>query len=307
MKNKKKHTKDLAASIRARLLSIAKINKQDFNAVLLQYFQERFLYRLSVSPYKDNMVLKGALLFLVNQIPRLRPTKDIDFLGVAITNDRDNVESIIRDILIIKADDGVIFDPDSVSSEIITDQAEYPGIRVCFECSLAAAQKRLRLDIGFGDEIVPHPVIMDFPVLLDDQAIPSVLTYSLESSIAEKFEAIVKYNFLTSRMKDFYDIWYILNNSEFNYHQLKAAIFTTFKNRSTALREYKIVFSADYKLDESKNVQWKAFLNRNKIDCHLSFPEIVGKLEKFLLPICISENEEKFPAIWDPTYNHWIE
>ena len=307
MKNKKKHTKDLAASIRARLLNIAKINQQDFNAVLLQYFQERFLYRLSVSPYKDNMILKGALLFLINQIPRLRPTKDIDFLGVAITNDQDNVESIIRDILIIKADDGVMFNSDSVSSEIITEQAEYPGIRVYFECSLAAAQRRLRLDIGFGDEIVPHPVTMDFPVLLDDQAIPSVLTYSLESSIAEKFEAIVKYNFLTSRMKDFYDIWYISNNSEFNYQQLKDAIFTTFKNRLTPLREYKIVFSANYKLDESKNVQWKAFLNRNKIDCHLSFSEIVEKLEKFLLPICILEKEEKSTAIWDPTYNHWIE
>lgn len=148
---------------------------------------------------------------------------------------------------------------------------------------------------------------MDFPVLLEDQAIPSVLTYSLESSIAEKFEVIVKYNILTSRMKDFYDIWYISNNSEFNYQQMKDAVFTTFKNRLMPLEKYKIVFSADYKLDESKNVQWKTFLNRNKIDCHLSFSEIVEKLEEFLLPICISEKEEQSPVIGDPTYNHWIE
>ena len=200
---------NLEASIRARLKTIAKDSERNFDSVLLQYFQERFLYRLSISPYKENFILKGALLFVAYEIPRSRPTKDIDFLGKNISNTSENLISAMKEILEVQVQDGLRFDSESLISETIKQDAEYKGIRIYCNAYLGSAYSRLHFDIGFGDIVIPKPVILDFPVLLSDIPAPELIAYTPESAIAEKFEAIVNLGMITSRMKDFYDIYYL--------------------------------------------------------------------------------------------------
>ena len=142
-----KTTKDIAASFRARLLNIARSTKRDFDALLLQYIQERFLYRLSISPYRKNIILKGALLFLAYKILLQRPTKDIDFLGFSTPNEINEIRNMVVAIAGIDLDDGVKFDRESVIAEWITEDNDYKGVRVKFEARLTAARKILQLDI----------------------------------------------------------------------------------------------------------------------------------------------------------------
>lgn len=193
-----KATKNIAASVRARLLNMARTSGRDFDALLLQYMQERFLYRLSISPYRGHLVLKGALLFLAYKLSLLRPTRDIDFLGSSTPNELDEIRNLVVAIARIELDDGVSFNHESVIVERITQGADYQGVRVKLEARLTPAKKMLQLDIGFGDVVVAGPVEMDFPTLLDDQPAANLLMYSRESAIAEKFEALASLNILTS-------------------------------------------------------------------------------------------------------------
>lgn len=141
--------KNISASVRARLLNLAKAERKNFNNVLLQYFQERFLYRLSVSPYRENFILKGALLFLLYDAPRLRPTKDIDLLGRTQSNDLETIRTIVQQIAQIEAPDGVVFTKESATVEIIKEFEEYSGVRVKIEAKLTSARQTLQIDIGF--------------------------------------------------------------------------------------------------------------------------------------------------------------
>ena len=210
-----KERKNISASIRARLTNIARQTGRDFDAVLLQYFQERFLYRISISPYREYFILKGALLFLVYNMPFLRPTKDIDFLVNSIPNDLQKIKRIIEDIALIDDKDGVVFIQKSISVESIIEDAVYEGVRIKIEATMDSTKKLLQLDIAFGDVVVEGPVEMSFPVLLEGQSVPNIQVYSRESAVAEKFEAIVKLNVITSRMKDFYDILFLAQKETF--------------------------------------------------------------------------------------------
>src|SRR3990172_2947179 len=279
---KNKQIKDIGASVRARLLDMAKKTGKDFDAVLVRYFQERFLYRLSRSPYERHFILKGALLFLVYEMPFFRPTKDIDFLGSATSNDMGNIKSMVREIAGLHLPDGVIFYPDSVKAERIKEDADYEGVRVKLEATLSGARKTLQLDIGFGDIVVPGPVEMEFPVLLEGLPVPSLMVYSKESAVAEKFEALVKLNLLTSRMKDVYDILYLAAHEPFDVAITREAIIATFNKRKTPLEDRRVIFSSEFKADKDKQEQWSAFLKRNRLDSYASFAEAVIKLESFL-------------------------
>ena len=278
----KKQIKNIEASVRAKLLNIAKQINRDFNAVLLQYFQERMLYRLSISPYKQNFILKGALLFLVYDMPSSRPTKDIDFLGVDISNTQENLLQIMKEVISIQVEDGVKFDPDNLYSEIIKEDEDYQGIRIFCTAYLGRANRRFHFDIGFGDIIVPNPVSLDFPSLLSEMPHPELMAYTPESAVAEKFEAIVKLGLATSRMKDFYDIYYMANHYEFNYSTLKKAIESTFNNRNTKLSNRTEIYSDRFINNPTKHQQWKAFLNRMNIKTELSFQECIKYIKNFI-------------------------
>jgi predicted nucleotidyltransferase component of viral defense system len=278
--------KDLGASVRARLTNIAKETKRDFDAILLQYFQERFLYRLSLSPYRSAFVLKGALLFLVYEMPFLRPTKDIDFLVRSKSKDIGTIKRMIQDITKIEVVDGVRFFPESISLESVMEDADYEGIRVKIQGSLDKARKPLQIDIAFGDVLVAGPVEMEFPLLLNDQPSPRLKVYSNESTIAEKFQSLVKLNIFTSRMKDVYDILFLASHRPFQMRLLHNAITKTFNRRGTPIEDRKSIFSSEFKSSKEKQTQWTAFLRRSRLESYKTFNKAIDYLELFLGPVC---------------------
>lgn len=298
-----KTIKDIAASVRSRLLNMARTSGRDFDALLLQYMQERFLYRLSISPYRRHLILKGALLFLAYEMSLLRPTRDIDFLGFSTSNELNEIRDLVVAISGIELDDGVRFNHESIIVERIKEGADYQGVRVKLEVELTAATKMLQLDIGFGDTVVPGPVEMDFPTLLNDQPSPNLLVYSRESAIAEKFEALVSLNVLTSRMKDIYDILFLAERETFYLLTLREAIMATFARRATLLGDRHVLFSSDFSTNKDKETQWKAFLQRNRLQVSPTFPEAMMRLKSFLEPACFSVTINK--AIWNPADWNW--
>lgn len=300
----KKPSQNIAASVRARLMNVAKKNHRDFDAVLLQYFQERFLFRLSISPYREQLILKGALMFLAYEMPLLRTTRDIDFLGRATSNDMEEIRKVVSAIATINSADGVQFDDGSVSVEPITEDADYHGVRVKLEARLTAARKVLQLDIGFGDVVVAGPVEMDFPVLLDDQERPHLVVYSRESAIAEKFEALVSLNLLTSRMKDIYDILHLAEREVFSLATLREAITATFNRRLTRIEDRRLVFSPEFAQNRDKATQWTAFLRRSRLDSFVGIDQAMTRLEAFIEPVCLAADGEN--ATWSPDEWRWI-
>ncbi len=285
---------NMAASVRARLLNIAKNKQRNFNAVLLQYFQERLLYRLSISPHKDKFVLKGALLFLIYDIPAARPTKDIDFLGREIDNQEQNLLKLIREIIKIKVRDGVRFDPQSLSVERMQENAAYEGIRIHCTAYLGKAKRRFHLDISFGDKIVPDSFELDFPIFLNDMPTPKLIAYSPDSAIAEKFEAIVNLGFLNSRMKDFFDIYHIASNRDFDAKILRKALETTFKQRQTDLSNRFDIYSTEFINDTTNNRQWEVFKNKVGIELNFTFADIVDFIKKFIEPVFEEDGIKKW-------------
>jgi len=301
----KKEIKNIPASVRARLLNIARQKKVSFDTILLQYFQERFLYRLSISEYKDKFILKGGLLFLAYNIPLLRPTRDMDLLGKLIPMDFDNIRRIIRNIINLKEFDGITFMPETVTVEKIKKEQTYEGVKVRFEAELDRAKKILQIDIGFGDRVIPGPVRINFPFLLE-QPVPNIMVYSKESAIAEKFEAIVKLGIVNSRMKDFYDILFMASTQSFKSKSLYKAIYTTFKHRDTPLEERKAIFSEEFKKHIEKQKLWTIFLRRDKLTSFDDFSEAVNRIESFLEPICNKEVNREVEEIWNNDLWKWI-
>lgn len=275
--------KNIAASVRQRLLNRAKSDQRPFAELLQYYAMERFLYRLSRSAHAQRFILKGALMLRVWQAPVFRPTMDIDMLAKT-GNDEENIISQITEVLNVEVEpDGLDFDTDFIQSERITEDADYQGIRIRFRGTLDSARINMQLDIGFGDIVHPDPIESELPTLLDFAA-PRLLCYSRESAIAEKFEAMVKLGILNSRMKDFYDIWMLSRQFNFNGDQLKQAILLTFRQRGTSLSENIIAFQESFSAE--KQVQWTAFRRRLGQE-HLpkNFADIVDQVSRFLAPI----------------------
>lgn len=235
----------------------------------------------------------------------LRPTRDIDFLGSSTSNELDEVRDIVTAITRIEHADGVRFNDESVNVERIKEDADYEGVRVKLEARLTAAKKLLQLDIGFGDVVVAGPLEMDFPVLLDDQPIPNLLVYSRESAIAEKFEALVALNLLTSRMKDIYDILFLAEREMFSLATLQEAIMATFARRSTLLEDRHLLFTKDFSANRDKETQWNAFLRRSRLQSSSTLAEAVNRLELFVEPACLAAAQNN--VTWNPLEWRWMQ
>lgn len=261
----KKETKNVAVSVRNRLLNISTENNRDYNAILRDYFQERFLYRISISQYRTNLVLKGAFLLMTKDISKFRPTKDIDFLGISIPSEVDEATNIIKEIASIRYDDGVEFEIENIKGTKIKEDAEFEGVRFKIPYRMDTIKGNFSIDISFGDIITNGPFEIEFPVLLGFP-VPKILVYSLESAVAEKIEVIVNLNFVTSRMKDFYDLIFIAKTKSFDRLKLKKAIIDTFKNRETNLEDMATIFSDNFKNDLQKQKQWLSFIQLNKLE-----------------------------------------
>ncbi len=296
-----KEIKNIAASVKERLRNISYETGRDYQSLLRQYIQERFLYRLSESPYKNFLILKGALLFVAYDISRLRPTRDIDFLGSSISNDKKEITEIVHQILQIEFDDGVQFDYESIESEDIVEDGNYHGVRVKFFTYLENSRERVQIDVGFGDKITAGPIEIEYPTLLDFQ--PSRLkVYSVESAIAEKFEAVVSLQLQTSRMKDFYDILFFAKNHEFKKDELKAAIVATFQHRGTDIEQRNKVFNQKFKMDEQLQKYWTAFLKRTKLTSENDFASVVTRISEFIEPVFVNDKN----LCWDSKLWKWI-
>jgi len=275
---------NIEQSVKDRLKNIARESGKDFNFVSIQYLQERFLARLAQTTCRDHFILKGALLLLAYKIPAVRPSKDIDFLGEKTSSDPDSIRNVIEQIASVELDDGVKFNQNEIDLEQITEDAEYMGLRVKISATVGGDRHRLQLDIGFGDKIVDGPVDMDYPSLLEFQA-PNIKVYSLESAVAEKLEAIVSLGIFGSRMKDFFDIWFLIQNQTLNPDRLHKAIHTTFGRRNTPVSDFEYIFSEEFSSDNEKQQQWQAFLRRTSIDHDDFFGEVVRQIAVFIKPI----------------------
>jgi predicted nucleotidyltransferase component of viral defense system len=280
--------KNTAASIRARLLALAHSKGEDYQRVLGRYAIERFLYRLGRSPYRDRFALKGATLFTLWTGHTHRPTKDLDLLGRASSCDIGEVQTTIRAICEIRRHDGIVFDSKSVEGTRIKEDDEYDGVRIKLHADLAGARIPMQIDIGFGDAVYPEPELASFPVLLPMEA-PLIRAYPREASIAEKFHAMVVLDIRNSRMKDFYDIWFMANTWTFDMASLRNAILASFERRgSTIPTGIPFALTQDFLNDPQKKQQWSAFVSRlNPEDQAPSLEEVGAILGALLLP-CIS-------------------
>lgn len=272
--------KNLEASIKARLQNISKENGLTLDYVVLRYMQEKLLKRLSISAYKENFVLKGGLFFLLFDNLNPRVTKDIDFLGNNIDNSKEFVEKVFKEILVLKIEDGLIYDLDNIEVERIKEDADYEGIRLKIECYLGKMSKKIQIDIGYGDKVYPHIQYAKYPSLLDDE-IDNIAAYSIETVISEKFEAMLKLSYLNSRLKDFYDIYNIINSYDIIGENIQTAINETLQNRGTLLEKNPVIFREDFYTDKEKLTQWKYFIKKINIE-NIDFEEVINNLKIFL-------------------------
>jgi hypothetical protein len=272
---------NLAASIRTRLLAVAKAEKVEFELMLTRFALERLLYRLSISAHREQFLLKGALLFDLWFDEPHRPTRDADFLGFGPA-DLPTMDATFRDIAAMAVEDGIIFDPSTVKAREIRKEADYAGIRITLLGTLDGARCPVQADIGFGDTVTPAPEETDYPVLLDDLPAPRLRVYPRYTVIAEKFEAIVSLGIANSRMKDFFDLWVLTRHSELDTAILRRAITATFERRATALpTATPIGLSDEFATDATKQTQWRAFGTKNRLDAP-PLPLVVAHLRAFL-------------------------
>ncbi len=276
-------SKDLAASVRARLLNIAKAEGSNFNQVLVRYALERFLYRLSQSPHADRFLLKGALLFTLWYDMPHRSTRDADLLGFG-PSDLQSIGQTFRDIASITVDDGITFDPESVNAEEIRKDAGYAGARVVITGELAKARCKTRIDIGFGDAVTPGPVQSEYPVLLEDFPAPRLRTYPVYTVVSEKLHAITLLGMTNSRVKDYLDLWVLLDRESLNMNTLAQAIAATFTRRGMAVpTELPIGLSDEFAADSTRQALWIAFVKKNEL-AMIPLADVVARIRSALEP-----------------------
>ncbi len=290
---------NIAASVRQRLHNKARETGRPFSELLQYFAMERFLYRLAKSTHADKFILKGALMFAAWQAPVARPTMDIDLLGIT-DNGVDAIVAVARDICVQAVEaDGLVFDPDSVGGERIVEDADYGGVRVRFRGTLGTARVSMQLDIGFGDVVVPKPKMADYPTILDLPA-PRLRGYSRESAVAEKFEAMVKLGVLNSRVKDFFDIWLLSRQFDFDGGTMALAMRETFVTRGTTIPSKPVAFTDDFANTAPRQTQWQGFVRKNRLqNAPASFADIVEAIADFLGPITRAlATGEGFQGAW---------
>ena len=292
-----------ADSVKARLKNFAVSSGCTFQDALVYYGLERTIYRISVSPYAGHFVLKGGIfLYAIFDRKYERATTDVDLLARRISNSAEEMKTVFRDIFSQDIDDTLAFDLDSITAEDIAEFKEYHGLHISAVAYLDRTRIPIGIDIGFGDVIYPDAVEMDFPVILDMEA-PRVNVYSLESSIAEKLEAIVKNGFLNSRYKDFYDIYVLSEKYPFNYEKLNSAVTETFTNRNTPITMDTPAFSNEFLSDSMHQTRWNSFLKKKRALIPVSMNDAISRIRTFVTPLL---TQPSVPVTeWDPNEGCW--
>lgn len=274
--------KNISRSVLDRLKNRAKTTGVPYNQLLLIFCQEEFLRRLTKSEYRKNFVLKGGLFIYILSGFESRMTVDMDFL---LRNEANNIDAIVKsivDIISIETDNDFIeFEFNGV--EEITVEKKYPGVSVKLIGKIGNTKTPMNIDIGVGDVIIPDSEIRVMQAQLQEFDDVEVLTYSLETTVAEKFDAILQRFELTSRMKDFYDIWYITGNFRFNGEVLSKAIKETLDNRGTVIEADTMKRVKNLGDDKIILTRWIHF--KNKMNLSMELSECLMIIEKFIGPI----------------------
>ncbi len=278
--------KNYGKSNRTKLLNLARKTKGvDYNLILLRFVQERFLYRLSLSVYRENFFLKGGALLFAHERFAARPTRDMDFLGDHISRDKENIKRIILEICsIVCKEDGVTFEcgEDDIWLEDITVEKEYNGTRVHMTAHMDTIVQPFSIDVGFGDVIVPHPAQLDYPLLIEGLPAVNVEAYSLETVVAEKFQTMIDRGTINSRMKDFFDVYTLLKTDKVDNKLLKEAVVEVFANRGTQPDAEHVVFSDEFAHDEVRQKMWKSYLKKIKYKEELPFNVVMSVIKERL-------------------------
>lgn len=303
-----KQPRDMPASVRARLMNVAKLNNEAFDLVLVRFAIERLLYRLSQSQYRDSFVVKGATMFQIWSNLSHRPTRDLDLLGTG-EPDVDRFVEIFKDLCIQEVEnDGLVFVADSVSATKMKEDEEYEGIRMKFDAFLGSARIPVQVDVGFGDAITPGSQLIVFPTVLELPA-PQLQSYPRETVVAEKFQAMVMLGIANSRMKDFFDLFTLCTQFEFDGELLSQAISATFERRKTSIPTTPpLALTTEFSEDKQKSLQWNAFLRKTNLKSNdLSLSEISNSLAGFLMPPALAASQGmQFGKFWRPS-DGWIE
>jgi predicted nucleotidyltransferase component of viral defense system len=294
---------NVAASVRQRLLTLAQSKGWEFNRVLARYGVERVICRLAASRHGERFLLKGAMLFTVWEGSPHRATRDLDLLGLR----RGSLEELIalfHEVIATPVEpDGLVFG--QVTAEPIRAAMEAGGIRVVLRAELAGARIPVQVDVGFGDAIVPPPVAVEFPTLLNTPK-PKLRAYPPETVIAEKLEAMVRLGLANSRMKDFFDIWYLARNQAFEGAVLAEAIRATFAARNTPLPAGPVTaLTPEFSQDQNRRAQWNAFVQQAALsETTPPLPKVVASIGDFLAPLLASiQSRSSAPGKWDRSWD----
>ena len=291
--------KDVGASVRARLLHLARERREDFQLVLTRYANERLLFRLAASEHGQRFVLKGAALFTLWTGRPHRATRDLDLLGFGDPSE-EHVREVFADALALGVpDDGVRFDRGTLAVGLIREEQEYGGVRVELVARLTNAQVRLQVDVGFGDAITPEASVVAFPPLLDFPA-PRLRAYPRETVVAEKLEAMVQLGMANSRMKDFYDLAVLARDFDFEGELLTRAIRATFARRKTPLpTTTPVALTAAFAEDPTKKTQWSGFVRKAAARDAGTLIEAIAAVRAFVeKPLLAAANVTPPPGSW---------
>jgi len=302
-----KQPTNLPASVRQRLLNLSRDRGEDFNLTLTRYGTERLLYRLSQSERSDQFILKGALLLSLWTNRLQRPTRDIDLLGYGDSS-QEALTQLFRELCLADVPpDGLTFHPETVQVSEIREAQEYAGQRVRVTATLGKARIHLQVDIGFGDVITPAANEVEYPSLLGFPS-PILHAYPRETVTAEKLEAMVVLGMANSRMKDFYDVWMMSRELQFNGRTLAHAIQATFQCRQSEFPQaVPTAFTEEFAQNPDKSTQWNAFLSRNRLDAGgMDLAQIIQEIRLFLMkPMSAAAEGQEFEETW-PAGGPWI-
>ena len=294
-----------AISVKDRLKKQAIEEKKTMQDKIVMYGLERTIYRLSISEYAERFTLKGGIfLYALFNGDYTRATTDIDLLAQCISNDTEEMKKVFKEIFSIKCDDALRFDLNTLDIIYITEFKEYHGVKVSVLGYLDKTKVPISIDIGFGDVVYPERMKMDFPVLLDME-VPKVYAYSINSVVAEKFEAFVSLGLANSRYKDFYDIYVLANRYNFDGTELMNAIKETFNHRGTSFDDI-AAFENGFTDDETRLMRWNSFVKKKKALVKLGFEETVQLLKILLFPIVDAiKKDELFERTWSHEKKMW--
>ena len=295
---------DVASSVLARLKNKARESGRSYQLCLQLFCQEEFLRRLEKSKYVDNLVLKGGLLIYSLTEFDSRVTVDVDFLLRKIPNTPEQLRSVVEEIIAVETgNDFLLFEIKDVAP--ISVAKKYAGIGVTMIAKIKNTRTPISIDVGVGDVIVPRQEKRRIPTQLEDFETPVINTYSLETTIAEKIDAILSLMEFSSRMKDYYDIYYISHKFDFEGKILCEALCKTFDNRERkfTLEQFEQIMTFD--ANDGMQKKWKAFTR--KIDVVMDeFPAILESLNRFLCePYTAIMNRQTFKKRWNANEGSW--